>query len=153
MAFPTAASGGVFSERWASVLRTTEQMRVLSQRLKDQADDAGSTVYSHKVAQYSTTLQGLKGTLDGLVAGANVGTPSFVDYAQTQVDDVSIDIVTEYTSLDSAHVALTAWLDTNIPLVGIYLFSGGVLVPVALSVGEKAALSTQLGTYLAEFLS
>ena len=153
MAFPTSSSAGIFSERWSTILRTTENMRSLAQRLKDQLDNVAMTVYAHKVGQFSTTLQSEKGTLDGLVSGANTGTPSFASYAQGQVSDSGINIVAEYTSLDTAHAALISFLDTNLPNIGIYNFSGGVLVPIELNAVQKAALSTELGTYLAEFLS
>jgi len=151
MAIPTTTSASVYSERWSAFLRTTEQMRLIASRIKARCDSPGTPVPTLRVAEASSALVGLRSTLDSLVVGARMGTPSFADYAQGQVVDPTIDIVAAYQSLDSAHQALITWLDAQIPAIGISGFQHGQLTQIELTDPQKAAVSAQFGTYLDEF--
>jgi len=152
MAFPTKTSAGIYSERWANVLRTTEQMREITGRLKAQLDTQAS-MPAQRVSRYSTTLQALKLQLDQLISGANVGSPSFTQFVQGQAGDSAIDITLEHARLTSAHDTLIAFFNISLPMIGLLNFAGGVEVPVFLSDEDRSAISASLSTYLAEFAS
>lgn len=150
MAFPTRATSSVYSERWSQILALTEQMQLVAQQLKNRADGT-DPLAAITVARASTTIVSLKGQIDALLVGANTGSPSFVTYAQGQVADSGLNLVTEWASLETAYDSLVAFLNANLPSIGIYTFAGGVLVDVTLTTPQRSALSTQLGTFIAEF--
>jgi hypothetical protein len=144
MSFPS--SGATLADKWARIQSDAARLKSRSATLV-----AASQITRREALEYQNALLDIRADLETLTAGA--ASNGLQAYAQAQVNDPSLNIATEYTTMRNALDALTAWLVTNFPNttgeLRVYTFVSSRVTDVQLTAGELTAYKAQLNGLIA----
>lgn len=144
MSFPS--SGATLADKWARIQSDAARLKSRSATLV-----AASQITRREALEYQNALLDIRADLETLTAGA--ASNGLQAYAQAQVNDPSLNIATEYTTMRNALDSLTAWLVTNFPNTAgelrVYTFVSSRVTDVLLTAGELTAYKAQLNGLIA----
>lgn len=126
MAFPSSSgtTQQSLSEAWSRARNTAATVKAQSQALHAKSSVSLS---STDILSYSATMASAKDILQSAAA-----TEGIAAYAQEQIDDVTIDIVAEFTAMMAQITATIDWVVANFPKDG----SGFLLAKTLMSNGR-----------------
>jgi hypothetical protein len=113
MAFPST-SGSVqqnLSEVWSLTRSYVNTIKVRTQNLRNSS--AIANVNAVTILEYATALADLKAQLQTIVTA-----PGLAAYAQEQINNNTINIVTEYNNMITTVDTTITWILTNLPKDG-----------------------------------
>jgi len=144
VAFPS--SGATLADKWTRIQSNAARLKNRSAILV-----AASQITRRETLEYQNALLDIRADLETLTAGA--ASNGLQTYAQAQVNDPTLNIATEYTTMRNALDAVTAWLVTNFPNTSgelrVYSFVSGRVTDVLLTAGELTAYKAQLSSLIA----
>lgn len=140
------ASGKVMlNGAWLQMIQTAAQIKSTAQSLV-----SAPSVSRMQALNYANSLAAALATLDSLA-----GTSGIAEYAQAQMNDATINIVTEYTAMRFQIVATQNWIVANFPNDGagnliVYTFDANKrYVDIALTTAERSAFVAVLNSLIA----
>ena len=129
---------------WLGVTSTAGRIKIQAQTM------AGATALTRKtILDYANLLA------DGLTAlDSYSAVPGLLAYARNELNDTTLDLTIEFTTMRAQIVAVQDWLVANFPKDGtgkliVYTFDGSKrFADVNLTAGELAAFKTQLNNLI-----
>lgn len=142
MAFNT----GALEEVYRDIRNQARDIKSRSQSLRSQS--ASGPVGSVLIIEWYERVRGNRAAMAALAS-----TPGLSTYAQTESNNGSYNVSTEYTAMVNAIDACLTWVTTNFPASGGYLqthsFVSGAYTPRTFSTADLATFRTVLDSLIA----
>lgn len=144
MAFP--AEGKVTLRRaWEGITSQSTRIKRIANELI-----AASNITRKNILDYANSLTESLATLDGYVT-----TPGLLAYAQNELNDATINLSAEFTTMRTQIVATQDWIVANFPKdaagnLAVYAFDANKrYTDINLTSGQLTAFKTQLNALVA----
>lgn len=144
MAFP--ASGKVtLRQAWEGILSNAIRIKRMAQELV-----ASPSITRRTVLDFENALTDSLATLDSYTS-----TQGLLAYAQNELNDATINLAAEYTTMRTQIVATQDWIVANFPKdassnLAVYSFDvDKKYIDIILTTGQLAAVKTQLNALIA----
>lgn len=128
MTFPSSSTS--LAQAWISVQSTAKRIKTAAQDLRDSS--AAGSISSRTVINFATSLADVTDQFAAtrLLTG-------IAQYARDQIGDQGIDVVAEFTAMETAAIETRDWITANFPQDG-----SGYLLMVQFDVNGRQSIRT-----------